>query len=150
MLFFQNLTQLRAKGTDTAYFPHRQLAAKVFRMVSQTYRPYLRTGIRLRSDVTPEILEPCFARIFGKTLLHDAVSNLQNLRKHFQADDLELWLCSMEQCVLLEQTATKAQWGESSTDDETELSVLMYCLLHDADHIERFSAQAQKRIAEHS
>jgi hypothetical protein len=56
----------------------------------------------------------------------------------------------MEQCVLLEQTATKAQWGEPSTDDKTELSVLMYCLLHDADHIERFSAQAQKRIAEHT
>lgn len=61
MNFFENFTQLRQNPTDVTYFPHRQLASKVFRMVEQTYMTNWDNPITLRPDVSPEMLEACFS-----------------------------------------------------------------------------------------
>ena len=92
MKYFETLSQFRQNPTDVTFFPHRQLASKVFGMVNETYMTNWDEPVRLRPDVTPEMLEACFSRIFGKTLMTQVSERLPALAEQFKDDDIDdLW-----------------------------------------------------------
>ena len=149
MNFFENFTQFRQNPTDVTFFPHRQLASKVFGMVNETYMANWDEPVRLRPDVTPEMLEACFSRIFGKTAMTEVVARLPKLVASYGDDNNvdDMYLALIGQRKLLAETATKSAWGEPSTEDVDGIAFLAFCLLESEGQVNRFVAQAKKRIA---
>lgn len=148
MNIFENLTQFRQNPTDVTFLPHRQLAAKVFGMVHETYMVNWDEPVRLRPDVSPEMLEACFSRIFGKMAMADVVAILPELVKHYGADNNvdDIYLILVSQRQLLAETAEKAAWGSPSTEEADRIASLAFCLVGYGDFAERFLAQAKKRV----
>lgn len=148
MNFFENFTQFRQNPTDVTFFPRRQLASKVFGMVHETYMTNWDEPVRLRPDVTPEMLEACFSRIFGKTAMTKVVALLPALVKSYGADNNvdDIYLALIGQRQLLAETAEKSAWGSPSTEDEKRVAFLAFCLLESEGQVNRFVAQAKKRI----
>lgn len=148
MKFFENFAQLRQNPTNVTYFPHRQLASKVFRMVEQTYVTNWDNPITLRPDVSPEMLEACFSRIFGKTMMTQVVERLPALAEQFKDDDIDdLWISLIGQRKLLREIAEKSAWGTPATEDADELTFLIFCLLGGRSYMQRFVDQTTKRLA---
>ncbi len=153
MNFFENFTQLRQNPTDVTYFPHRQLASKVFGMVEQTYMTG--TGdsdpfgyVTLRPDVSPEMLEACFSRIFGKTLMTEVIKRLPILAEQFKdCDEDDLYMPFLKQRNLLGEIAKQSAWGSPATEDVDELSFLVYSLVGGSAYMQRFVDQTTKRLA---
>ena len=148
MNFFENFTQFRQNPTDVTFFPHRQLASKVFGMVHETYVTNWDEPVRLRPDVSPEILEACFSRVFGKTAMTKVVARLPKIVKNIgddnNVDDFYRELIGQRQ--LLAETAEKSAWGEPPTEDADSIAFLAFCLLEGEGQVNRFVAQAKKRI----
>lgn len=148
MNFFENFTQLRQNPTDVTYFPHRQLASKVFSMVEQTYMKGWDNPITLRPDVSPEMLEACFSRIFGKTMMTQVVERLPILAEQLKDHDIDdLWLSLIGQRKLLAEIAKQSAWGSPATEDADELTFLIFCLIGGGAHMQRFVDQTTKRLA---
>lgn len=153
MNFFENFTQLRQNPTDVTYFPHRQLASKVFSMVEKTYLMGTGDGdpfgyVTLRPDVSPEMLEACFSRIFGKTMMTQVVERLPVLAEQFKDHDVdELWAPFANQRKLLAEIAEKSAYGTPATEDVNELSFLIYSLVGGGTRMQRFVDQTTKRLA---
>jgi hypothetical protein len=148
MNFFENLTQLRENPTDVTCLPHRQLASKVFGMVHKTYMTNWDEPVRLRPDVTPEMLEACFSRVFGKTAMASVVELLPELVESYGDDNNvdDIYLALIEQRQLLAETAEKSAWGSPSTTRAHRIAFLAFCLVGYGEYAERFVAQAKKRI----
>lgn len=147
MHFFQTLSEFRQQPTDVTRFPHRQLAAKVFSMVLETYMMNWDDPVCLRPDVTPEMLEPCFSRIFGKTAMTEVVARIHDLCASYESSDMDdMYLFLTSQRKLLAKTATESAWGSPSTRDVNRLTELVFCILVSRENVDRFVAQAKKRI----
>lgn len=145
--FFENFSQFRQNPTDVTFFPHRQLASEVFGMVQATYMTNWDNPVRLRPDVSPEMLEACFSRIFGKTAMTAVVSLLPEIGKHHADDDEDdMYRLFIGERQLLAETAEKSAWGTPSTDDANRIAFLIFCLVGCGDLLNRFVAQANKRI----
>lgn len=148
MHFFETLSQLRETPTDVTHFPHRQLASKVFGMVATTYMANWDNPVTLRQDVSPEMLEACFSRIFGKTLMTQVIERLPILVKQHEGLDMDdMYMELIGQRKLLGAVATKSAWGSPATEDADELSFLIFCLLLCPVQVKRFVTQVQNRIA---
>lgn len=148
MNVFETFTQLRENPTDVTHLPHRQLASKVFGMVSATYMVNWEEPVRLRPDVSPEMLEACFSRIFGKTAMTKVVAILPELVKSYGANNNvdDIYLALVGQRQLLAKTAEMSAWGSPSTEEAGRIAFLAFCLVGYSDFAERFVAQAKKRI----
>ena len=148
MNFFETLSQLREIPTDVTHFPHRQLASKVFGMVAETYMANWDNPVTLRPDVSPEMLEACFSRIFGKTLMTQVIERLPILAKQYEDMDVDdMYMDLIGQRKLLGAVAMESAWGSPATEDADELSFLIFCLLLGSTQVKRFVTQVQKRIA---
>ena len=147
MKFFSDLSELRQNAADVSHFPHRQLASKVLSMVNETYMTNRHEPIRLRPDVSPEMLEACLSRIFGKTAMTAAVSLLPEIgKRHADDDEDDMYSLFIGERKLLADTAEKSAWGTPSTDDANRIAFLIFCLVGCGDLSNRFVAQAKKRI----
>lgn len=148
MNYFDNFSQLRQNPSDVTRFPHRQLASKVFSMVGETYMKNWDHPVTLRSDVSPEMLEACFARVIGKDLMMEVVKRLPVLAEQFKDCDVDdMYLSLIEQKPLLAEFVEKSASGAMPALKGKRLSFFVYCLLGGPLNVNRFVLQAQQRIA---
>ena len=116
-------------------------------MVATTYVTNWENPVTLRPDVSPEMLEACFSRIFGKTLMTQVVERLPILAQQHEGLDMDyMYQDLIGQRKLLDAVATESAWGSPATEDADELSFLIFCLLPDG-YGDRFVTQVKKRIA---
>lgn len=148
MNFFESFDQLCQNPTDVTSFPHRQLASKVFGMVHETYMMNWDNPSTLRRDVSPEMLEACFSRIFGKTMMTKVIERLPVLAEQFKdCDEDDMYMPFLKQRELLGEIAKQSAWGSPATEDVDELSFLIYNLVGGGAYMQRFVDQTTKRIA---
>lgn len=150
MDYFESNTEFRANASDVSKLPHRQLAAKVFGQVLRGYTLDWDKPVRLRPDVSPEMLEACFARIFGKTAQEHVVNRLPETAAAYAGwDPDDLWLILVAQRPLLAKTAEMAGWGSPSTQDHERIIMLAFSILENEEQVNRFVEQAKRRLALH-
>lgn len=148
MHYFENFTQFRQNPTDVTFFPHRQLASKVFGMVHETYMMNWDNPCTLRRDVSPEMLEACFSLIFGKTMMTKVIERLPALAEQFKDCDMDdMYMPFIKQRKLLGKIAEQSAWGSPAIEDVDDLSFLIYSLVGGGTHMQRFVDQTTKRIA---
>ncbi len=144
---FETLSQLRQNPTDITKLPHRQLASKVFRMVNEIYMTNWEPPTALRPDVPPEMLEACFSRIFGKTMMTEVIGRLTALVEELKGRNIhDVYMPKLWQKTLLGKIAEKSAWGQPATEDVNKLSFLIYILLGSQLYVGRFVDQTIKRI----
>lgn len=148
MKYFTNLAQFRQLAADVSYLPDKKMTWEVFSLVAQTYMKDWYNPIRLCRDVSPDMLEACFSKIFGTTLMKQITECLQVIEKKLKDEHIDdLWLALIRQRHLLVEIARESKWNIAATKDVNRLAFLIFCLLDEPSYMPRFMGQATKRIA---
>ena len=153
-LFFKSYEEFLIHGNDLDRSPERSLASKVLKKVCKNFGSQVGWSVGLRNDISPEMLEACFALAFGKKTLHQAAVELNRL-----SSEAERWFARggdcedysrmfAEQLPLLQRTAEMVQYGTPSIQDPVKIARQAYCALRTRDNVERFVKQALRRVKE--